>query len=164
MTIFYLETSALLKRYKSERGSEVVNTLVDGKQGDEVFVTSQLSLYEVQATVVRLVKGGAIKVKDYRQVVGTFLQELSAYGFVVLPLDDRLVWEAMDLLPRYPLRTADALQLTSALRAKRVVGDEAFYVVSADRDIGEACFGNRLEVLNPEMLGALEHLQSIRRR
>jgi hypothetical protein len=162
MTIYYLDSSALLKRYKSEKGSEVVTQLFTDKRPDEVFVTSHLSVFEVQSVLARQLKAGLIKPRQYQRAVGTFVQDLSSYGFVVLALDSRLVSEAIDLLPRYPLRTADALQFATALRIRRVAGDQPFYMVSSDKDIEEACIDSQMEVLNPEIASAVDQLEKLR--
>ncbi|MDP2935604.1 MAG: type II toxin-antitoxin system VapC family toxin [Dehalococcoidia bacterium] len=139
MTVYYVESSALLKMYKSEKGSEVVKELFDGRVSGELLVTSYLSVLEVNSVAARLLKGGAIKTRQYETMVGTFVQDLSTYGVVVLPVHNTLVQEAIELLPRCPLRTADALQFAAAMRASRAVGEQPFRMVSADKEIGEAC-------------------------
>ena len=42
MPVFYLDTAALLKRYRTEKGTEVVAALFSDRREDDVFVTSQL--------------------------------------------------------------------------------------------------------------------------
>lgn len=162
MTIYYLETSAWLKRYKSESGSEVVRELFDQKQAGETFVTSHLSVLEVNSVAARLLKGGVIRQEHYRRMLGTFIQELSTYDVIVLPVHSTLVSESIELVQRHPLRAADALQFAMALRASRQAGNEPFYVVSADREIGEACLGRQVSLLDPEAASALDQLHALR--
>ncbi|MBI2918692.1 MAG: type II toxin-antitoxin system VapC family toxin [Chloroflexi bacterium] len=134
MPVFYLESSALLKRYKSEKGSGFVDELFEAKTAQDVFVTSHLTVLEVN----------------------------SVYRVVVLPVHDGLVADSIELLPAYPLRTADALHLATVVGASRVVGEQAFYVVSADKEIAEACASLQTPVLNPELPSALEQLHALR--
>lgn len=162
MTVYYVESSAWLKRYKSEKGSEVVAELFEGKALGELFVTSHLSILEVSSVAARLSKGKVLKPTEYEVIVGTFVHDLATYGVVVTPLHDGVIDEAMGLLPKYPLRTADALQLGAALSARHEADDEPFYVVSADKEIGEACAGYRMSVLDPELPSALEQLRALR--
>jgi predicted nucleic acid-binding protein len=58
MPVFYVESSALLKRYKSEIGSAVVAELLDGRTANDYFLTSHFSILEAIAVVARLLKGG----------------------------------------------------------------------------------------------------------
>lgn len=164
MPAYYIESSAWLKRYKSEIGSEVVNELLAGRTADEIFVTSHLSVLEVSAVAARLLKGRAITPSQYERMVGTFAQDLSTHGVVILPLYHTLVQESIDLLPQYPLRTADALQFATALRASRAVAvaDQPFHVVRADKEIVAACMGHDIPHLDPESPSALTQLRVLR--
>jgi predicted nucleic acid-binding protein len=59
MPVFYLDTSALVKRYRTEPGTEVVEELFAGAPpGDEFFI-SFLSIIELTSAVLRLVKGAS---------------------------------------------------------------------------------------------------------
>lgn len=163
MTVYYLETSALLKRYKSESGSEIVRSLFEEKQASETFVTSHLSILEVSSVAARLLKGRVIRQGDYRRMLGTFIQDLTTYEMVVMPVHNTLVSESIELVQRHPLRAADALQFGSALRVSQQVGDELFCVVSADKEIGEACLGYLMSLIDPEAPSALDQLRALRR-
>jgi predicted nucleic acid-binding protein len=55
--MLYLDTSAILKRYKTERGTDVVDRLFESK---EDLVTSQYACVEVCATAVRAYTGKVI--------------------------------------------------------------------------------------------------------
>lgn len=162
MTVYYLETSAWLKRYKSEIGSQVVQDLFDGKQASETFITSHFSVLEVNSVAARLLKGGVITQGQYQSMLGTFIQDLASHGIVVTPVQNTLVSEAIELVRRYPLRTADALQFATALNASQQAGDEPFYVVSADKEIGEACSSHQVALIDPEATSALDQLHALR--
>ena len=165
MPAYYIESSAWLKRYKSEIGSDVVSELLTGRTADDIFVTSHLSVLEVSTVAARLLKGRAITPSQYERVVGTFTQDLSMHAVVILPLFHTLVQESIDLLPQYPLRTADALQFATALRVSRAVAvaDQPFHVVSADKEIIAACAGHDIPQLDPESPSALSQLHALRR-
>lgn len=90
------------------------------------------------------------------------MQYLSLYGIVVLALHDTLVQESIELLPTYPLRAANALKFATALSVSRAVSQQTFYVVSADKEIGEACAAHHLSVLDPEHPSALGQLRALR--
>lgn len=162
MTVYYLESSALVKRYKSEIGSDFVEELFDGKTDDEVFVTSYLSVLEVNTVAARLLKAGQLQRTQYDQLIASFAQDISSYDVVVLPIINTLVQESLDRLPDYPLRTADALQFATAIRTGHGSGEQPYRMVSADRELGEACRRHGLEILDPELPNALELLRALR--
>jgi predicted nucleic acid-binding protein len=93
--------------------------------------------------------------------VPTLLAEVVEIGIVLVPLYAGLVPEALELLPSYPLRAADALHVATARRAQIAVGSE-FYVVSADREIIAACHALGVTVLDPEAGEALDELRRMR--
>src|SRR5438128_1305510 len=111
MPAYYAESSAFLKRYKSEVSSDFVLDLLDGRTDDDFLITSHFAVLEVQAVVARLLKGNVIRRDEHERIIGTFVQDLATLRFIVVPLYDDLVAEALDLLPRYPLRAADALHV-----------------------------------------------------
>lgn len=162
MTVYYLESSALVKRYKSETGSDFVEELFEGKVAGELFVTSYLSVLEVNTVAARLLKAKLLERRQYEQLVASFAQDISAYALVVVPVINTLVHESLERLPDCPLRTADALQFSTAIRAKRGAGDQPFYLVSADKELGETCASQGLGILDPELPIAFEHLRALR--
>jgi predicted nucleic acid-binding protein len=86
VAVFYIETSALLKRYKPESGFEVVDQLIDGRRADETLVTSQLTLVEIHAAMARLRRAGLISERQYDRVLGAVASDLASEGMVMRPL------------------------------------------------------------------------------
>lgn len=162
MTVYCLESSALFKRYKSEPGSDLMAEFFDSKRPGEVFITSHLTVLEINSVAARLLRGSAILPRQYDGIVGTFVSDLFNYGVIVLPLQDGLVTEALALLPGAPLRTADALHFAAALRAKQGAAGEPFVLVSADREIVGACDAHGVPCLNPKLPTARDLLRSLR--
>ena len=64
-SLYYLDTSALLKRYRTEKGSEVIQVLFSERQEDETLVTSHFSSLEVEAMASRALKGRILTRKAY---------------------------------------------------------------------------------------------------
>ena len=162
MTFYYLETSGLLKRYRSELGSSVVDQLFNGKRPDEEFVTSHLTVVEVTAVASRMLKGRLLRRSQYDNLVGRLVRDITDYRVTVLPLEERVSVEALDLYPEYALRAPDALHFVSAMQTSRAVHPEPVHVVSADREVGEACQRYGLPLLNPESPSAASALAALR--
>ncbi|MBI4322578.1 MAG: type II toxin-antitoxin system VapC family toxin [Chloroflexi bacterium] len=154
MPAYYVETSALLKRYRREVGSHLVREFLDNKQDDEAFVTSHFTVLEVSAVVARWLRGRGLR-RQFAQFTARFLHDLRDYGFEILSLDDVVVREANALLSDYPLRAPDALHFATAVRASGTAAADSYYVVCTDKEIGDACSRYGLAVLDPEHPEAL---------
>lgn len=55
VALCYLDASALFKRYKTERGSNVIDHLMHGSRGHR-FVTSVIASIEIPGVVTRMLK------------------------------------------------------------------------------------------------------------
>jgi len=60
MPVYYFDTSAILKRYRNELGTDVVDRLFDSPQGDSQFYISFRTILELTSSILRLVKGGQL--------------------------------------------------------------------------------------------------------
>ncbi len=60
MAVFYLDASALLKRYRTEKGTEIVDDIYDGRGEQHIILTSQLTCIEVESVAARARKGGIL--------------------------------------------------------------------------------------------------------
>lgn len=117
MPVFYLETSALLKRYRTEVGSDVVIDLMERRGPEDSFVTSYYSALEVEATIVRALRARLVNQRGYARFLGQFSQDL---GDLVLPqpVTDYTLLQAIGAARRYGLRSGDAIHLAAALLVK----------------------------------------------
>lgn len=60
MTVFYLDTSALVKRYKTEEGSEAIDHLYEELPMGSHLATSFLSVLEFVSAIRRLLTANSI--------------------------------------------------------------------------------------------------------
>jgi len=108
--ILYCDTSALIKRYVEEAGSEDVNTLWDRAS---IVATSVVAFAETMATFSRKFREGVLSTREYRIMVEEFKEN---YGQLVLvPLNQDLDKSIENILKKHPLRGFDAIHLASAL-------------------------------------------------
>lgn len=101
MPAFYLETAALIKRYKSEAGSDVMRELITGKRPGEYFLTSHFTLLEVHTVARRMLRGRELRRRQYERLLSAFAVDLREYYVRLLAVDDALVEEALDLVPAF---------------------------------------------------------------
>ncbi|MCR4420252.1 MAG: type II toxin-antitoxin system VapC family toxin [Clostridia bacterium] len=139
--ICYLDTSALVKLYVLEPGSEAVRRLV-GEAA--VAATSIVAYPEARAALARGLRDGLLDEKDYRQVVAALESDWPRY--LALEVSDSLARFAGELAEKHRLRGFDAIHLASALTLKVRVKDR---VVAGcfDERLWEALRAVDLEVL-----------------
>lgn len=111
--ICYLDTSALVKLYVQEPGSEIVRKLVDEAS---VVATSKVAYPEARAALARGFRDGLLEEKDYHQVVAALQNDWPSY--LALELSDSLVWLAGELAEKYRLRSFDSIHLAAAVSLK----------------------------------------------
>ena len=163
MPIYYLDTSAVMKRYMPELGSEVVEELFDGPTESESLTTSYLTVLEANSAATRLLGGNVISRRDHRRILGQLSRDMRDRGVTVIPVRNELVEEAVTTIRAYSLRALDALHFTSAELAGRNSSDgQNLYMVSADREILEACQAHGILTLDPQAGDALSRLRTLR--
>jgi predicted nucleic acid-binding protein len=145
MPRLFFDTSALVKRYYEEAGSETVDELVEA-EGNEVVITS-LSVVETASALRRKQNRGEITSRDVDRLLGAFFEE-ALDEFVVLPVDESFSGTALDLVLEADLRTLDSLQLAAALSISSDTSGPVF--VCANRDLVDVAARRGLETQNPE--------------
>jgi uncharacterized protein len=114
----YCDTSALLKLYLPEPGSDVFNEVVEDR--DDVFV-SDLAVTEIISAVARRLRQGSLGREAARRLQHAILGRLDegVYHRVELTREVHRRAEVFLLsLPETPLRAADALHLALATSAR----------------------------------------------
>ena len=147
----YLDTSALVKRYVKEEGSEIVGSLF---ATEERLITAKIAYAEALAAFCRRRREGYLAEKDYASLCQRFESEWEAYIDVV-ELTDRVLKDTRRLIDNYPLRGSDAIHLASALLIKNRVKGE-FTFLCSDRNLLDAAGKEDLNTANPEEMGSKE--------
>ena len=128
----YLDTSALVKCYVAERGSEEAFDLT---MRAEVVASSLISQTEVAAAIAKAVRLGWINSESGRTAQHTFLSQWS--DFFRIPVTEAIVARADSLAWNYALRSYDAVQLASALTWQESLGAPVT-LATFDRELWEA--------------------------
>lgn len=130
--IVYLDASALVKRYVSERGSSEVMELIAAA---DIVATSRVSRAEVAAAFARAVRLGVLDHESGRRAQLRFLREWP--DLVRVPVTEALVARAETLAWDYGLRGYDAVQLASALTWQESIGRDGV-LATFDRELWDA--------------------------
>ena len=124
----YLDTSALVKLYVEEEGSDKVREAVAGA---ETVATSAIAYVEARAAFARRRRERQLSRSDYHHTA----RELEAdwEHYLLLEVTNSLIRRAADLAEAHALRAYDAIHLASAkLLRERVQGPILFASWDAD--------------------------------
>ncbi len=123
----FFDSSALVKAYHREDGSDAVRRLL----GDGEVVVSHLTVAEIASALGRRVREGGLYAADRDLAVAALETNLADYR--VVPVSRVVVRRACGLLAAHRLRAADAIQLASCLWLREQLGDLDDMVVYDDR-------------------------------
>lgn len=142
MATYFYDTSAIVKRYFAETGSQRVDNMI--ADSTIIHAISRLTLAEVSAAIIRRLQTAAAV-----ELVARFDNDASVvFGYVIV--DDAMFDESVVLVRRHRLRGCDSLQLASALRLAQAIGaDDDFTFVCADDELNQAAQAEGLTVENP---------------
>lgn len=132
MTLLFVDTSALAKRYVPEVGSAWVRGWIDPSQGNIILI-SEVTIVELVSALARRQREGTVSSADFIRLRNDFLLHADR-EYLVVNLHGGVVLQASQLVAAHPLLTLDALQLACALAAGRDLGAIPTFV-SADRNL-----------------------------
>jgi predicted nucleic acid-binding protein len=148
---YYLDASALVKRYAPEAGSRWVADLT-ASGTDTAILLSEITLAEVAAALAakhRSAHGFTEKQRD--RALSRFLQECDEH-LTLLQVDRQVIDLAVTLTQGHRLRAYDAVQLASGLMAQRDLAGQGYTpvtFVAADGDLLATAHALGLAIENP---------------
>jgi len=151
VTDYFLDASAVVKRYADEAGSAWVRQITD-PQAQNTILLAEITLAEVTAALAakqRAPKGFTLEQRN--RVLSRFFQDCDEH-FTLVSIDRSVIDRAVDLAQRHRLRAYDAVQLATALEASGITQAQALPVltfVAADSDLLTAAAAEHLSVENP---------------
>lgn len=152
MPTYYLDSSAVIKRYQSEDGSPEVNRIIE--EADSTRFIARLSLVEVQRAFARRLRTRDIADQEYDRLRFGFYADLRRRRLRVKEITPLHYRAAVRLVQQYAptqtvplLRTLDALHLAVALDIRERDGLDTF--VCTDKDLCDVAKAEQLSVLIP---------------
>lgn len=140
---YFIDTSALFKRYVEESGSAVVNKIFEEKANRYISV---LTLTEVVSNLKRLAEIDAvINNEEFEFVKRTFLGEIGSGHLHILEAGPMIILQSLELCSTQYLTPLDAIQLATALS----LTDDHPIFLCADHKLNRIACELGLETLNP---------------
>jgi predicted nucleic acid-binding protein len=129
---YFLDSSALVKRYIPEIGSAWIQGIILPATNN-IFIAS-ITRSEVVSAVMRRSRESSISSRTAK-AVRLLMDRHSVRQYTIIALTDGVVKRSEDLLEAYPLRAYDSIQLASALELNQKLitnGLSALVFLSAD--------------------------------
>lgn len=150
MAIYFFDSSALVKRYVHETGSDWILALTEPAAGHSLYI-ARITAVEVVSALIRRQRDGSVSAIDAATAMADFRHDLS-HQYRVIEITPTVITRAMQLAETHGLRGYDAVQLAAALiiqMMRETLGLSALELVSADRDLNNAAATEALTVNNP---------------
>ncbi len=145
---FFLDTSALIKRYKTELGTTWLKNLIVAKP-ERIIILSEITIAEVASALAALHRATAGITRTQRdQAMALFLYHCET-EYKLISAHRLVIDRAVTLTQAHRLRGCDAIQLATAVIAKETLSTEAFTFVAADNDLLMAAQAEGLKIDNP---------------
>lgn len=150
MALYFLDSSAIVKRYVGEPGHAWIVSLSDPTQNHDVQIV-QVALVEVIAALCRKAREAAITETERDALIADFRNDMiTTYG--MRTVTTQVYTHAGDLCRAYRLRAYDAVQLASVLALRDdalATGAPAPIFVCADTDLLGYAASEGLSTENP---------------
>ncbi len=142
MKFYYLDSSAWVKRYQSEAGTEWLERLWNQPVH---FACATLGLIEVLCTIARRHAAQTVAEAVTTSMLSAVRSDFDT--FLGVELDERVLHLAKSLASRR-LRGADCIHLASALRVRESSG-ETVTLIASDAELLAAATAEGLPIIDP---------------
>ena len=141
--MIYLDSSALVKRYVAEPGSEAIDRLL---AEHPYAATSRLAYPEILSALNRKRSTREISTRVFDDIANAF--ESDWRKLFILELDDVLVPIIRKSIRKHSIRGADAVHLASAMWLRSTLKEDVIFACS-DSKLLDAAHGERLVAFDP---------------
>ncbi|MBI3538012.1 MAG: type II toxin-antitoxin system VapC family toxin [Chloroflexi bacterium] len=156
MPVFFMDTSAIVKRYLNETGSEWVRqtcTEHDAETGEQLhtILIAEIAYVEVAAAIAkRTMRTKEISETEGKDAYRLFIEH-SENEYELVPLTFTRIRPAADLALKYALRAYDAVQLSLAFHANELLKENnlSLTFIASDKTLLQAAQAEGLAVENP---------------
>lgn len=141
---FFIDTSALFKRYQPEQGTDLVCRIVEESK-QPVFISS-ISIIEIVSNLKRLFEIDKITTEgQFQQQRAFFYQDINTLGITILDVSAEDIIKADNLIMERYMKPIDSIQLAIALNLEH----DNITFVSSDRRLCSIAETEGLPTLNP---------------
>jgi uncharacterized protein len=150
VALYFFDSSAVVKRYVDEIGTNWIMTVTDPGVNNRIHL-ARITGVEVVSAIARRASGGSLTANDAAIAIRDFRYDYAS-GYRIVEISPTLVLDAMALAETYALRGYDAVQLAAALYVNaywHALGMRSLILVSADSSLNAAAAAEGLAVDDP---------------
>jgi predicted nucleic acid-binding protein len=154
--VLYWDSSALIKRYVREVGTEIIESkLQEQEVASQPAFTSVITFAEIHTALARRAKDNSLSQSEFVHSGNNFDSDW-AFGLTVIALEAGVLNIVRDVV-RLGLRSADAMHLASAIWVRDFINlyptaetrGASVLFLTADEKLADAAKEKRLQVFNP---------------
>jgi predicted nucleic acid-binding protein len=152
MNSFFLDGSALAKRYVPEIGSALVDVLVDTVAEQRIYLLN-IGYAEVVSVLVRKKNAGGISAAVFSQALLNLEREvIRSLGKHLLSFDNSVAVDALAFIVKHAINATDAIVLRVALDIAQLLraGGDDLVLVASDQRLLRAAQVEGLTTFDPE--------------
>ncbi len=142
--MIYLDSSALVKRYVREQGTQKLATLT---ATGEAMVISRLAYPEILSAFMRKRRAGEIGRKSLENAIHMFEEDWGR--FVLVEIHDELLPVVRSMAQRHALKGADVVHLSTAVWVRNAA-KMPVTMVASDADLLAAARAEGLVAIDPQ--------------
>lgn len=150
MSTYFFDSSALVKRYAQETGTNWVTGIADPQANNLLYIV-RLTAVEVTAALARRRRGKSLSPKDAASALALFNYDLFNQ-YRIIEISPQLLNTATVLADQYSLRGYDAVQFATSLtlhKQRQAMNLSDLILVSADKELNAAAQAEGLQIDNP---------------
>src|SRR6266849_4350253 len=152
MVSFWLDGSALAKRFVPETGSALVDFVLENVGEPRIYILN-IGYAEVVSVLVRKKNAGALSAAQFAQALLNLDQEIiQSLGKHVLSFDNAVTADALALIVKHSINSTDAILLQVAMDVAQHLrgGGDDLALVSSDQRLLRAAQAEGMITFNPE--------------
>ena len=150
----YLDASALVKRFRHELGSEVVNDTIERVSSDDArrLVVSILTTSETLSILNRRRNEAQIPLSVFILSLRGVIRELKSFSHYLV-IDDHLILASAKYTIKHNINSADAIHLAILLSLQKTLrqSDDELICMTADKRLARAARTESITVVDPEL-------------
>ncbi len=138
--IYFFDTSALIKRYVQEKGSNIVDNLMES--ADEIFISAITRIESISAAR-RLLEERSLSKSDFNVFKDNLASDFPF--FTVVDFSEYIEKKAIELIEKYQIKTLDAIQLACCLAERENID----HFVTSDVKLERTALEVGIDIINP---------------
>jgi len=159
LTHIYLDASALVKRFRIEVGSEVVNDTVERglAHAPRRLIVSALTTLETLSILNRRRNEAQIPLQDFLPSLRGVIQEIKRFSYY-LAVNDYLLLSSAQYTIKHNINSADAIHVAILLSLRAVLqqSEDTLICLAADKRLVRAVRAEGITVIDPEQASIIQ--------